>query len=128
MSSKKSYESQQLTLMQKDISLKRKFVEQAEPVDKEFLAHAKKMMMTMDRMTDAITGCLETMQRMCAVQMQHQRFSFGNQNPVNYAMSATPSNHQDSYHQDLQYNVGHSARRSQTNLSEEAFVNSFNMG
>ena len=36
------------------------------------------------------------------------KISFENKNPFNYAMSATPSNHHDSYHQDFQYNVGHS--------------------
>ena len=75
MISRDSIPRQQLQIIKEDLHLKRKLIEQAESVDKEFLQHAQKMAKTMDTLTGAMTGCFQMMQSMFELQMQQSRQS-----------------------------------------------------
>lgn len=79
MISRDSIPRQQLQIIKEDLHLKRKLIEQAESVDKEFLQHAEKMARTMDTLTGAMTGCFQMMQSMFELQMQQSRQSMQQQ-------------------------------------------------
>ena len=75
MMSRDSIPRQQRHIIKEDLHLKRKLIEQAESIDKEFLQHAQKMAKTMDTLTGAMTGCFQMMQSMFELQMQQSRQS-----------------------------------------------------
>ena len=126
MMSRKSFESQQLSFMREDVSLKRKFAEQAETMDKECLQHAKKMTTSMEHMTEAMTGCMGCMQRICTMQMHQQSMLFWNQNAMNYIFPPSSSPKFSFQQQGLRRSVAQSSSKPTRNENEESFLNLLN--
>ena len=81
--------------MKVDLALKRKFAEQGEAIEKEFLTEAKKMTTTMEQMASAMTNCFQMMQTMLQTQFQQQAFTFQNQHPAAMSMQGLQHNFQN---------------------------------
>lgn len=56
-------------------------------------------------MTEAMTGCMKFMQRMCTMQMHQQSMLLGNQNARNYILPPSSSPNFSFQQQSLQRNV-----------------------